>query len=88
MSCDPAEFTVTSHAPNSVGHLASAEHFVTITNSGLSSVTLTVNGVQRTVHLGSAHVVNLDLASLFHGSHNKVVVHGKGSGSADILLRD
>ena len=88
LSCDPAEFTVTSHAPNSVGHLASAEHFVTITNSGLSSVTLTVNGVQRTVHLGSAHVVNLDLASLFHGSHNKVVVHGKGSGSADILLRD
>jgi hypothetical protein len=66
-----------------------AEHTLTITNNGLQSVTVAVNGVQRTVPLSSATgATTVNLGALFDRARNRVSVWAHGSGSADVMLRD
>jgi hypothetical protein len=88
-SCDPADFSLTGGPPQSASNLTAGEHFVTITNDGLSRVVITVNGRRRVVKLDSADglaVVNLQ--RLFKLTNNVVTVEGIGTGSADVLFAD
>jgi hypothetical protein len=87
-SCDPADFSLTGGPSQSASNLTPTEHFVTITNNGLRKVTITVNGVTRTVRLTASEISVLNLKKLFTQPANSVVVKGTGHGTADVLFAD
>jgi hypothetical protein len=87
-SCDPADFSLTGGPSQSASNLTPSEHFVTITNDGLRKVSITTNGVTRTVKLTPSEISVLNLKKLFTQPANSVVVKGTGHGTADVLFAD
>ena len=87
-SCDPADFSLTGGPSQSASNLSPTEHFVTITNDGLRKVSITANGVTRTVKLTPSEITVLNLKYLFTQPANSVVVKGTGHGTADVLFAD
>jgi hypothetical protein len=87
-SCDPADFSLTGGPSQSASNLSPTEHFVTITNDGLRKVSITTNGVTRTIKLTPSEITVLNLKYLFTQPANSVVVKGTGHGTADVLFAD
>jgi hypothetical protein len=88
-TCDPADFGLRGDVAQSAGNLNAGEGLVSISNSGLSKVTITVNGTRKVVSLRTHERTELNLNKLFVLAHsNHVVVKGTGSGSANVLFAD